>query len=423
MEDQIQDSPSTHQSIQPAPPPAFAGIPRLDLAILQQAQEESQEQEDYRTWRHRVSVAGMCEKRQVYHGTGTEPDPTSGRMALLLDDGKMHESSSIAWLQRAGLKPLALQLAVTVAVISVAHGRPAASYCDECKREIPYNEIHGHLDFLVADATGELIVVDHKSINSNGFRRLEEEISSDGYITQVCEYIFGLRKAGQNVSRGILLYKNKDTSALRQVAIHYDADEDIATVYAMWSGKIVYLRNVVSDEIAKHSRVEAHITAGTFPARPFDYDDWHCEYCPFQERCWDKYPEEIAARGTSEAIAEDDQLARALLDVREYRDQGKAAKATEDGARTIALSIMEQRKIKAGVIKRVDGTAVAFSLKGQKRNSVDHSRIPDAILLAATRTGVHDVLRVDPLKAGSKKTKKRTAPAAQSPLDILDDDY
>lgn len=368
--------------------------PRIDKIIPGIAQAAGHEKDLSRVYHPRVSNAGSCVRNLAMFAMGVEADPITGRQALIFDDGNLHEDASYRWLaQHPDVRLHSRQLPVNVTTIPGAD--PAKTReCDVCGQTIAGDVLHGHIDWITDFIeTGTSFVTDHKSSGDFGFQKLDDE-TNEGYVQQVCGYISGLQQDEMDLRHGLILFKNKNNAQYRLVGIDYDAAEDTAQVVHLWNGKTFFLRDVVRRLIGLHARVEEARNTGVLPDRPYDFDDWHCEWCPRQNACWDTYPDEIAARAELKgALKDDDPLLEQLLRMRLLRDTSSDLDKEQKELRSMIVAEMEARDIKKGI-----GGGYRFTLTGTKRPSLDKSLIPEDILLAATRYSVSDTLRIDPIK-------------------------
>lgn len=126
-------------------------------------------------------------------------------------------------------------------------------------------------------------VVDVKSINGNGFRSLKKPRQT--YINQLQLYLHFLE-----IKRGILLYVNKNTQALKEFFIDYDSD-------------------LCQELLDNFQQIEEKIESNTVPPR---LDNWpsnkQCRYCDFKEVCsmigegelnWEDFKQKIKEQAAS----------------------------------------------------------------------------------------------------------------------------
>jgi len=119
--------------------------------------------------------------------------------------------------------------------------------------------ISGRADAIISDGK-KLYVLDIKSMNSMIFRNLTEPKEEN--VKQIQLYLHYFK-----ISKGILLYVNKDNLELKEFIIDYNPIEAEELVE-----NLNFLRKQIDSNIV--------------PARISDYpDDWQCRYCQFKEIC------------------------------------------------------------------------------------------------------------------------------------------
>ncbi|MDO8601380.1 MAG: PD-(D/E)XK nuclease family protein [bacterium] len=140
----------------------------------------------------------------------------------------------------------------------------------------PQELISGRADAILSNGT-ELYVLDIKSMNSMVFRNLKEPKEENQDQIQLYMHYF-------KVSKGILLYVNKDTQELKEFEVAYDKNRSEALLRGL-------------------SDIKIKIDSSTVPDRISGYpDDWQCRYCQFKEICimagpgemqWDNFKSKI----------------------------------------------------------------------------------------------------------------------------------
>lgn len=126
--------------------------------------------------------------------------------------------------------------------------------------DIPPQEIvRGRADAVLSDGK-ELYVLDIKSMNSMIFRNLQEPKEENVLQVQLYLHFF-------KISKGILLYVDKDRLGLKEFLVNYNP----AIVDQLISGLTV-LKKQIADNI--------------IPARiPVYPSNWQCQYCQYLEVC------------------------------------------------------------------------------------------------------------------------------------------
>lgn len=145
--------------------------------------------------------------------------------------------------------------------------------------EIPPQEIiSGRADAVLSDGK-ELFVLDIKSMNSMVFRTLQEPKEEN--VNQIQLYLHYFK-----ISRGILLYVNKDNQELKEFVVDYNPVRS----QLLLDGLL---------EVKKH--IDSNIIPCRIPSYP---SDWQCQYCQFKLICkkgearemqWEKLKAELEA--------------------------------------------------------------------------------------------------------------------------------
>jgi CRISPR/Cas system-associated exonuclease Cas4 (RecB family) len=119
--------------------------------------------------------------------------------------------------------------------------------------------ISGRADVIISDGK-DLYVVDIKSMNSMIFKSLQEPKEENVKQLQLYLHFF-------KVSKGILLYINKDTQELKEFMIDYDSKQ----------------ANRLLKEL---SNLKKKIESNVIPPRLSDYPvNWQCRYCQYRDVC------------------------------------------------------------------------------------------------------------------------------------------
>jgi len=123
----------------------------------------------------------------------------------------------------------------------------------------PQETISGRADAIVT-LNNELYVVDFKSMNSYKFKALEAPPAENINQIQLYLHYFGIPK-------GILLYIDKNTLALKEFVIDYNP--------------------LLAESLLKElNELKKKIDSNIVPARLPDYpDNIQCKYCAFREIC------------------------------------------------------------------------------------------------------------------------------------------
>lgn len=208
--------------------------------LIDQILKHYTEQEKDREWSNgiRPSNAGKCTRAIAYQYHGFEPEPLSSRARLVFRLGHLIEQDLTEVSLKLGLKDVQKKVTLTLCGI----------------------EIEGSID-----GTFEDMVVDFKSINTRGFQETLKG-SDKGYGPQLMLYMKAL-----GLKKGLLVFYNKDTSALNEVLVNYDEE--------------------VVEEIEKKFAKVLNSTKEKLPDRDFLPSStgklyWACSYCSFNKLCY-----------------------------------------------------------------------------------------------------------------------------------------
>jgi len=148
----------------------------------------------------------------------------------------------------------------------------------------PQELISGRADAIISDGK-DLYVLDIKSMNSMIFRGLEEPKPEN--IQQIQLYLYYFQ-----ISKGILLYVNKDNLELKEFIFDYNKTEAESLVKGL-----DFLKDRIDSDIV--------------PNRLADYpDNWQCRYCQYKEICstgsqsemsWKEFKKGVQGVNSSEA--------------------------------------------------------------------------------------------------------------------------
>lgn len=228
----------------------------------------------------RPSLAGpdRCMRSMVYWKLEYPPEPFPGRTFLVFDDGNWHEQLTLDWLRKSAFKPHSEQMEV---------------FCRPPMKK-------GTIDWLVGTALKEDIHVEHKAINHFTFQRFWNDELPNDYLTQTAIYNEAIQsQLNPDCKRSVLLIKNKNTAQYLEFLCEYRLDLDILTVCSktLSTGETVDLNieitNIVNDACDKFRKVLAYAEQKVLPKRPYEIDDWHCEYCGWGKTCWEGYEKEF----------------------------------------------------------------------------------------------------------------------------------
>lgn len=351
-------------------------LPRLDRLIPQIAKATKQKEQEESSYYPRVSNSGACVRSLVYQANGETPTPHSGRMALIFEDGNVHEDVTIKWLESSGYPVTHSQLGVKVADVI---GAPEGTRIDQVTGEpIPLSFLYGHIDGLILTEDASALF-EHKALGSFAYDNLNKE-APEGYIGQCCCYVRGLQDQGFEIDEAILVCKSKNTSEYKQLNIVYSREDDSAIVTYLWDDRQSFHANVVGSVVEIHNEVEKNRNSREIPNRPYTPDDWHCKFCGYRDICWDGVVDEIKSYSKVEEIEPDDDIYELVACLTEARDEEKIVKAKVKEARSELMKTLADREIKSGRCGPLE-----FNMRAFTKKSLDSSLIPEDIRDMATR--------------------------------------
>ncbi len=281
----------------------------------------------------RPSSVGQCIRNLVYHASGVPADKFPDRALLVFDDGNWHEELLKDHIRR------------TVFTLSEWKG-----YNQRIEiADINGRKMTGEIDGLITDPLNNTRLLEIKSINHFGFERLKDG-PLDDHRRQTNLYLHGLKLAGMDISEAILLYKNKNTSAMKEFIIEYDRKQALA-------------------DIDMFRSVEQMADAGEIPSRPYSFDDWHCQYCRRQEHCWKGYADEVNALSTDVALSDEFEI-----DARYYNELG--AQRSEIEKQRDDIGVILRKALSAAGAKSAHVGEYVLTLWVGERKKIDESLVP-----------------------------------------------
>lgn len=289
--------------------------------------------QEHRRYYPSPSKVGKCPRALTYHAIGIVPDPLPDRALLIFDDGHWHEE-----LLKDHIRKTVFQLIEWKGPKQRVHIATIAG-----------QDMTGELDGLLQDPMGAQWLLELKSINHFSFERLDADPLPE-HRRQVNLYLHGLLQAGLPIRKALILYKNKNTAAMKEFVIEYDPALALA-------------------DIALFAQVAGWAAAKTVPPRPYEPTDWHCSYCPWQRTCWKGYVDEVGQLAADVAL--DEELATTA---RYYNELGAHIREQEkerDGLKTrlrAALQTAEARSGRAG--------EYLITLTAQERETVNKALVP-----------------------------------------------
>jgi hypothetical protein len=413
----------------------------------------------------RPSSAGpeRCIRQLVFHGLKVPEDkPIGDRFIMTMDDSSWHETLTEDWLRKTSMsihsdqmaldcgtlefmpKPtditgyanlnqktirsdIARQLAEFIqkekakALIGEALSSEDMKhrislymkirdhnyrFCPACNQLIPINIMHGHIDGILTDLQLTDRMYEHKALSSYGFERIWNKEWPLDYFTQSAWYFKGLSAIIPEITEGLLVVKNKNTSQYLDILWRYDLESDIFYVLEMehsGEGKIhgtedvdgekyiIKFPDMLKSSYEKFEAVHEAIQAKKLPRRPYAFGtQFPCGYCSWEETCWGKYLEEVKGYAKPTPAPEIEELAAMLEDYKAAQEKESAGKKEKNLIKLDILKIVEDKQIAKGV---AGGYGYSYYI-------VPETEIP------ATVKKEYPVLRVSKRKTPAKKGKK-----------------
>lgn len=355
----------------------------------------------------RPSLAGAerCIRQMVYSGTKAPMDKErSDRFIMILDDSSWHEELSADWMQKTAFVLNSQQMVINIADLPFM--APGLRHCRQCGENVPTGILHGHIDGVITDLLGQDYLWEHKAINHFTFEKYWKGGWPVDYITQCCLYIVGLSKINPDISKAVLLIKNKNTSQYIDFLINYDAKADTATIsqathsngeerHNKDGSPLLTLENIVSETILKFETAHRHIQSGTLPDRPYEIGTtFPCSYCSWEHTCWFGYEKEYA-KLDSDAVLEGDiiDLARYYLELNGHL---LGMNKEKEELKSKIKGILSDAKVSKG---RAGEYVIANTLRSSKVLNKD--MLPADILIGATEIKRNETLTIrKPKKKG-----------------------
>jgi len=287
-------------------------------------------QEEDHEYYPRPSLAGpdRCIRQMVYWGLGFKREPFPGRSVLVMDDSSWHEELTIDWLRKSAYQIHSQQLEV------------------DCRPPMQ----KGHIDFLFTGLDSIDRLCEHKAINHFTFQKFwNGEIPLD-YISQTCIYMDGLLKLNSDISEGLLLIKNKNTAAYFEFLMKFDGKDCLIKNRTNSNAEIkqmdIVLEKVVDKAAEKFTAIDDFISRKTLPKRPFDIDNWHCDYCGWGTTCWAGYDKEFLELRTDALLPSE--VADMIRYYKELGAQQKDMKGEYEGLRDKIRTVMKDNNAREG---------------------------------------------------------------------------
>lgn len=365
--------------------------------ILHRVAAMEAEERGEHIYRPRPSMSGpeRCLRQMVYQARGEARKPLPGRAITVMEDSSWHEELTADLIRKGAFHVHSQQMPVSIP--GAYPWRKDAWTCNVCSKQIPADECHGHIDFIVTDMIGMDVLVEHKALSHFGFEGLlKGELPLD-YLTQKAIYLRGANLINPELYRGLLLVKNKNQSGYLEFLSEYDAATDTLTVLErvhhtgerMALG--VQIQRITQSAFDKFQKVDQYVVRNELPPRPYDYDHWRCQYCGYTETCYASFGTEHAK--LIEDVALDEEMATLIR----YR-QETAAQESEARKEKESLTDKIKDALKAlGVRKGRAGEYIVDWQRGlQKR--LDPEALDPIVRAAATVEKPYEKLVIRRLK-------------------------
>ncbi|WP_353684348.1 PD-(D/E)XK nuclease family protein [Thermodesulfovibrio sp. 3907-1M] len=312
----------------------------------------------------RPSLAGpeRCLRQLVYMAKGIPGKKKEDRFHLILDDSSWHEELTLDWLRKSAFKVHSEQLEIECGTVKWKG------------RDFP---LKGHIDGIITDVQGKDYLLEHKAINHFSFQRYLEKDYPLDYLTQCCLYIVGLQKLNPEINEGILLIKNKNTSQYLEFRLHYDSKNDILYVPEVcgsngYRREGTIFKNLYNSAIERLNQIEHYCNVNDLPPRQYTLNDWQCNYCPYNEICYENYQEEF---NQLEAIQLSEDYQSLLEEYEVLNEQKKIAEQRLEEIKEELKKILLNANAKAGKIG-----AFTITRNIQLRKQINKDKIPPELI-------------------------------------------
>lgn len=200
-----------------------------------------------------ISKMGSCIKRLAYEASGQKGLGLDWKAQMIFDDGRVGHDQIRSMLRLAGGSTFILK------------GE---------EQEVYYQykglKVKGHIDGLIQLSTGELCLLELKTMGDYAYERMVKGEELDyTYMVQIQAYMASL-----GLQRCFFVAKNKGAGDLYEREIPFSSVELEKCA-----------ERILGADLTKPESIE----------RPYGFDakgklDWHCGYCPMRVACWDGVP-------------------------------------------------------------------------------------------------------------------------------------
>lgn len=327
----------------------------------------------------RPSSAGpeKCIRQMVYHGLGFAPRPLPGRSFHVFNDGHFHEDLTFDWIRKTTFQVHSEQMPVN------------------CLPPMT----KGKIDCIVTDLLGVDRLIEHKGLNHFTFQRYwNTDVLPLDNLTQTAIYMEATqRELNPDLKEGILLIKNKNTSQYMEFLVEYNRAQDYLHLISKTHStgeteKIdVSLPEIVTGACKKFNDVLDYIKRKTLPKRQYDYDHWRCEYCQYNQVCWEGYEQEFNELKT------DAMLPNEVADMlRYYKELGAQKKDISDEYDTLRDKV--KAFMKDGGFRAGRAGEYFCELKLIKGSKIEKEKIPPGILECVSKPYFQERINIRKLK-------------------------
>lgn len=364
--------------------------------LIKIASFENKEQHAYHP---RPSNAGpeRCIRQIVYHAKGIPQDKKIGdRFIHVMNDSSWHEELTADWIRKSAFDIHSQQMPVDIAELPFISDA-VFYHCIVCDKDMPANILHGHIDGIVTDMMGNDYLFEHKALNTFSYERYWNEYPMD-YITQTCLYLYGLNKIQPDMTKAILLIKNKNTSQFMEFLLEYSHDTCRIISMVRSDGKsksdgLPVFENIISAAINKFKQINECKNTDVLPQRPFEFGTaFPCGYCSWSETCWCSYEKEVDSMQTDAVLeGEVEDMCRFYLEL----GYGiKETKKQQDEVKEKIKEVMKEKNIRKGI---AGGYLLNWRLQHETR-LMKKEDIPASILPMVTQQTVKEILDIKKLK-------------------------
>lgn len=351
----------------------------LKVAAMEYAEEEE------KPYYPRPSIAGpdRCLRQMVYWARGEERKPLSGRAVMVFNDSSWAEELTFDLMRKSAFQVHSEQMPITIQ--NAFPWMPEGTWrCKVCDKDVPYRAAHGHLDALASDMLGNDYLIEHKALSMFGFEALWKGDVAYGYLSQMAFYFRGLQQDNPDLTKGVLLVKNKNQSGYLEYIVTYDNSTDTLTVLEIvhHTGERkevgLVIPSITNDAIARFAEVEKHRAAKTLPAREYTLEDWQCGYCSYSATCWAGWAEEHSR--LAEDVALEGEISDLLRYEREVQLHEASAKREREELKEKIKAILAEKGVRSG---RTQDYVVEWSVTKTKK--FDKDLLPPGVYAAAQK--------------------------------------